>query len=305
MFSCDSEDGVSVASEVLAQRHARRCICCMQDCLRTTPAVLMPFVAKRVFNHEPIEITADWGLNDLRPGWAYSLCNTLECKLCGVIFLDYRFSDAEMSLLYDNYRDEEYNATRIRFEPGYVEPAAHYEGRARYISSIEEILAPYLPERPCVLDWGGGTGSNSPFRFRCEELHIYDISRVNVCDEAKNLSLEECLGRSYDLIACMQVLEHVPHPINLLSQIRSAMRPSTLLYLEVPFERIFRDNKEEKFLGDKKRHWHEHVNFFSPASLEAVAKYCGLEVVLSKTLDVSLGWRESVIQMLVCKRGAN
>jgi hypothetical protein len=269
-----------------------------------TPAVLMPFLAKRIFNHEPVEITAGWGLRDLRLGMAYSLCNTLECEECGVIFLDYRFSDQELASLYKDYRGAEYTALRTSFEPGYNVTASHYQGRASYIDAVENFLSPHLPRRPKVLDWGGDSGINTPFRFRTSSLHVYDISGVDVCSEARKVDFDECLENSYDLIACSQVLEHVSYPVFLLQQIASLLRlrPHTLLYLEVPLEKVFQVECGSNTLGSIKRHWHEHINFFSPSSLMALAKTCGLEIIDNNIMHFSLGWKQdAAIQMLICK----
>lgn len=285
-------------------RHASRCICCLSRRLIPTPAVLMPFLAKRIFNHEPVEITAEWGLRDLRLGMAYSLCNTLECGECGAIFLDYRFSDQELAALYKDYRGPEYTALRSSLEPGYNITASHYQGRASYIDAVEFFLSPHLPSRPKVLDWGGDSGINTPFRFRASSLHVYDISGVDVCSEARKVDYVECLESSYDLIVCSQVLEHVSFPIVLLQQIVSLIRlqPQTLLYLEVPLENVFQVDCGSKTRGSLKRHWHEHINFFSPSSLMALAKICGLEVIDSNIMHFSLGWKqEAAIQMLICK----
>lgn len=282
-------------------RHAQSCICCLSSSLRRTPAVLMPFLAKRVFNHDPVEITADWGLRDLRPGMAYSLCNTLECADCGAIFLDYRFSDKELSRLYKNYRGPEYNIMRTGFEPSYAATASYYQGRAAYLEAVEAVLSPYLPSQPRVLDWGGGSGVNSPFRFLAGPLHVYDISDVDVCAEATRVSHEECLVNAYDLIVCSQVLEHVSYPVHVLQEITRLLRPETLLYLEVPLEEVFSIAGNCINRGSTKRHWHEHINFFSPASLEALAHTCGLHILAYTSMHVSLGWRESAVQMLICK----
>jgi len=263
----------------------------------------MPFLAKRIFNHDPVEITAKWGLRDLRPGMAYSVCNTLECEECGIIFLDYRFSDQELSLLYKDYRGPEYTALRSALEPGYNLTSSHYEGRAAYIDAVEKYLSPHLPSCPKVLDWGGDSGINSPFRFRASSLHIYDISGVNVCKEATQVTYAECLKQSYDLIVCSQVLEHVSFPILLLRKIVEILRlrPHTLFYLEVPLEQIFQEECGSLNRGSLKRHWHEHINFFSPVSLLALAKTCGLEIVDSNIMEISLGWKQATVQMLLCK----
>lgn len=291
----------SAVNEDTKGRHARRCICCGNQNLERSSAVLMPFLAKRVFDHEPVEIAAEWGLRDLRSGMAYSLCSTLECLDCGVIFLDYRFSDTELSRLYKDYRGTEYNALRVRFEPGYAATATTYQGRAAYLDAVESILAPYLPARPAVLDWGGDTGVNTLFRFSASMLHVYDISGVEPCAEATRVSLEVCHATAYDLVTCSQVLEHVSYPIEMLAAIRAVLRPHSLLYLEVPLEDIFRQATSGYARGTQKRHWHEHVNFFSPFSLQAMAHACDLQVVASQTLPISLGWRESEVQMMICK----
>jgi SAM-dependent methyltransferase len=267
-----------------------------------SPAIMMPFVAKRVFDHEPVEITQAWGLRDLQPGMAYTLCNTLECEDCGVLFLDYRFSDHEMSLLYKDYRGDEYNALRARFEPAYNATALHYEGRAAYVEDVERILAPYLPARPRVLDWGGDSGVNSPFRFSAALLHVYDISGVETCAEATPVTPEVCLQQHYDLVNCSQVLEHVPHPANLLRQIADTLRKETILYLEVPLEEIFRSGGNGSPRFAMKRHWHEHINFFSPSSLQSLARTCGLEVIAEHALPVALGWKNAEVQILICKK---
>jgi len=283
------------------ERHARCCICCRGERLLSTPAILMPFLAKRIFNHEPTLITEDWGLRDIPNGTAYSLCNTLECADCGVLFLDYRFSDYELELLYKDYRGEKYNSLRIRFEPSYSVTAMHYTGRAAYLEDVETVLAPYLPERPKVLDWGGGSGVNSPFRFKSKSLHVYDISGVAVVDEGETVSFDALYQNNYDLVACLQVLEHVSYPLNVLKQIALCLGPKSILYLEVPFEELFKRHEQSEFLGQFKRYWHEHVNFFSPASLRAMVASCSLEILDEKILPVSVGFRNSAVQMFVCR----
>ena len=62
----------------------------------------MPFVAERVFNWKQIKIDT-WGLNTIQNGQTYSICNTLLSSKCNFVFLDIRFSDKELSNLYNNY----------------------------------------------------------------------------------------------------------------------------------------------------------------------------------------------------------
>lgn len=272
---------------------ARHCICCDGDRLSRSPAVLMPFVAQRVFGHEPVEITAEWGLRDLRNGMAYTLCNSLQCQECGVLFLDFRFTDEQMAALYHNYRDELYNSQRIRYEPGYASVVGHYAKRADYLAEVEVWLASHLPAAPAVLDWGGDSGINSLFLTKNRLLHIYDISGVDLVPGAQRVVSEKLIQERYDLVVCSEVLEHVSFPQELLRQILPTMGVHTLLYLEVPHEALVRQNPDSLDLAPLKRHWHEHINFYTEISLRRLLERLGLQIVDTLHLPVNLGWTRS------------
>lgn len=255
------------------------CICCGCDTLASSPAVLMPFVANRVFGHTPIEITSNWGMRDLKSGTSYTPCTSLQCQDCGTLFLDYRFNDDQMAALYTGYRDDVYTQQRDGFEPGYAETVAHdYTQRHAYITDVEAWLAHLLPARPAVLDWGGGDGSNTPFLGR-GRIHIHDISGTNVVDGAERILPEQVGEHEYDLVVCSQVLEHVPSPLNLIREIIPALSQQTLLYVEVPHESLMRENPGDLKLATLKRHWHEHVNFFTETGLGRLLERTGLQVV--------------------------
>lgn len=277
------------------------CICCDSRNLARSPAVLMPFVAKRVFGQQPVRITAEWGMRDLLPGMAYTLCNSLQCQECGGLFLDYRFTDEQMSALYLGYRDERYNAEREYFEPGYIQSANCFEERAEYISEVEVWLAPHLPERPAVLDWGGATGINTPFRGRGGLHHVYDISGAELVAEAQRADPDRFGLQQYDLVVCSQVLEHVPVPLELIAQIVPVLARNTLFYLEVPHEALMREHPDSLQLAPLKRHWHEHINFFSEGSLHRLIERVGLEVLDSHILSVELGVRKGAVMGILAR----
>jgi hypothetical protein len=283
-------------------RVAQSCICCASAQLDRSSAVLMPFVASRVFGHEPVRITTEWGLRDLQPGMAYTLCNSLQCQVCGVLFLDYRFTDREMSLLYQGYRDATYTKERDRFEPGYALANQHYQGRADYLRDVEAWLETRVPANPAVLDWGGDSGINTPFLGRSALTHVFDISSVEPVEGAQTVDLASMQTHQYDLVVCSQVLEHVPDPYELLVQLVERLGEQTLLYIEVPREALMREHPGRKDLAGHKRHWHEHINFYTEESLRALVSRAGLHVQECLTLDIDLGWRKSSIFGLTAKR---
>ncbi|MBW8892548.1 MAG: class I SAM-dependent methyltransferase [Burkholderiales bacterium] len=244
---------------------ATQCICCASSTLERQSAVLMPFVALRALGWEPCEITADWGLRDLPLGHAHALCSSLHCPACGSLFLDMRFDSAEMARLYRNYRGADYEAQRERFEPGYIARNRALLAGDAHIPQVESFLRPWLPDHPAVLDWGGDTGLNTPLRHEAGLHHVLDIS-----------------GRP--LVAVAQ-----------------AMDEGTRLYVEVPFERLMQEIEDRTATWQRKRHWHEHINFFSPAGLRSLLQRCGLSIDAEARL--ALDDRGGMAMAMLCRRG--
>lgn len=132
------------------------CICCKSSKFLTVDVVLMPFVAKRIFGYDPIEITKDWGMRDLNCGTSYFPCKSVHCQECGTLFLNYRFDSDQMRRLYVGYRNPTYTAERDFYEPGYAVGAARdFTSRHKYLDCVEKWLSPHLTESPAILDWGG------------------------------------------------------------------------------------------------------------------------------------------------------
>jgi len=284
------------------ERIARHCICCGGKRLLKSPAVLMPFVAKRVFDWEPVEITEDWGMRTLKLGMAYPLCNSLQCIDCRTLFLDIRFNDAEMGRLYSGYRDAAYSAMRDRFEPGYSEVNPIFAQRALYIPMVESFLKPYLPDESLdILDWGGDAGVNTPFRHQAKSVGVYDISGLTMIEGVKAVDPHRTSKQKFDLIVCSNVLEHVPSPGGLISDIVVQMSSETVLYIEVPHESLMFENQNNQDIVQEKKHWHEHINFFSETGLRTLISKSHLEVVAMETVLCDVYGRMGRQFFVVCR----
>ena len=136
------------------ERVSTQCVCCGSEDIKSSPAILMPFVAHRIFDWVPVVIDDTWGLSTIKKGNAYSICKSLYCSNCGFLFLDIRFSDNELSRLYDDYRGVEYNSLRETYEPGYTLRNNSLNAGIGYIKDIETFLAPHLNHPLTILDWG-------------------------------------------------------------------------------------------------------------------------------------------------------
>jgi len=281
---------------------AKRCVCCDGGQLTGRPAILMPFVAHRVFGWEPVRVEADWGMRDIPQGVAQSVCKSLMCDACGLLFLDMRFDDEEMAALYDDYRGPAYSAARERFEPGYTARNALLLDGSDYRATIESLLADAVPARPRVLDWGGDSGVNTPFRGRAAAHDIYDISGRPVVDGARRVDRAAALSQSYDLVVCGNVIEHVSWPRDILRDIAAFMGPRTALYLEVPHEDVVRLIDEPGARLAAKRHWHEHINFFTAEALDAALASAGLVAAARVSHPVVAGGKASHVFSIVARK---
>ena len=259
------------------ERVARSCPCCSSSQILSSPAVLMPFIADRVFGWKPVTIDETWGLRTIPYGHAYTLCSSKFCQICKFLFLDIRFDDKEMHRLYSGYRDENYTQLREYYEPGYRSRNEILNAEISYSDQVEPFIERFLNRCDSILDWGGASGFNTPFKSRAKYHYVYDISGQPVVEGVKALSKEDTLRHSYDLIVCSEVLEHIPFPIEMLKEIKKRMSEDTLLYIEVPFEEIMRADVETALI--KKRHWHEHINFFSLDSLAFLIHSVGMKVL--------------------------
>ena len=283
-----------------SERIASSCVCCGSLSLYKSPAVLMPFISHRVFSWQPVAIDESWGLRTIRSGNAYSICNSLRCGECGLLFLDIRFSENELGNLYSDYRGEAYTRLREHYEPGYSARNDLLRQGIQYVPEIEQFLTPLVPHAPRILDWGGDTGVNTPFKRCASTLDIYDISRPAVIPEARLIDKTQLMDVDYDLIVCSNVLEHVPYPKTLLSDIVAIMTDTTVLYLEIPYEDLLVASCGNLTPESLKRHWHEHVNFFTESAVRALVQSSGLVIVAFRVLEVPIYGKPSFMFQVAC-----
>lgn len=226
---------------------ATSCICCGSKNLTHWLAELMPFIAHRTQLDENVM--------------------TVECRDCGAMFVDARFSADEMAAIYTDYRGEDYIREREYFEPGYRERQAGFTGLP-YIGKVEDFLRPYLGTNKRILDWGGNDGVNTPFKN--SPADVYDPSGATV----KHGQAVDKPSGFYDLIVFANVIEHVPYPAKALKDIRRHMTDGCLLYIEVSLDD-----------ATNKKRWHEHINVFTEKALAKLCERCGLIVMETKQLE--------------------
>ena len=276
------------------------CIICDNEILLKRPAILMPFLADRVFGWKPVVINDEMGLKSIAHGNAYTVVNSCYCDNCLFLYLDMRFDDEENKILYSNYREKEYNQLRIKYEPNYqlMDDYLVNTYSIKNRTNTEVYLSEFIDIPDYILDWGGGDGRNTPFHgVNNKIVDIYEISNLQKQDFL-NLKFINEINRAYKLITCLHIFEHLSYPLQMLKTISTYLSENGFIYIEVPFEKIMRTCEEPI---NHKNHWHEHVNFFSFGSLEAMLIRSNFEIIDLRSEDLSDNFRDFHIIRLLAK----
>lgn len=267
------------------------CIICGASIAKAKRGMAAPFLARRIWNRNAFPV------------------RLAKCRKCGFVFFAPRLDLEEEKRLYAGYRKTEYQQIRQSLEPWYTVKFNHdLSGPAAWQlrkRCLEKALRDHLPPDRrvigSVLDFGGDRGDLIAALIPNAKNYVYDISGVEPLPGIELLkSLDQCKQYHFDLILTSNVLEHVGFPRELMHQMAEIASPGTLVFNEVPYESATGVQTMAKRLAQAvilglmlpQVAWsllrprglnlmHEHVNFFSPQSLESLMQATGWEVLAS------------------------
>ena len=237
----------------------KRCPCCHSPDIVKRPAKLARFVAWRSTGTDPMEDTEN---------------RTMTCNKCTFTASDLRLTEQEEANLYRGYREDGYNTMRIECEPNYQERADSFDQEA-YIEvrkkGINALIKRNLDPRSIytVLDYGGDTGIHIPAEFVRANKYVYDISGVTTVSGILTFDPTANID-PIDFLMCCQVLEHKSNVDELIEELKIYADTNTWIYIEVP---NYQNPPPINIV------FHEHINFFSRRSLEALLNRHGIQVV--------------------------
>jgi SAM-dependent methyltransferase len=151
-----------------------------------------------------------------------------------------------------------------------------YRGRRRIIRAELDRLP--LPPNPRVLDAGCGSGRT------LQELVEYGrVSGIELSEEAAELARGRALGEvevgrleelpwadeTFDLITCLDVIEHVPDDVVALAELRRVVAPGGWLLVTVPAYQALWSQHDEA---------NHHYRRYSRAALRGAAVSAGWEL---------------------------
>lgn len=158
----------------------------------------------------------------------------LQCMGCGLGRLDPLPSPTELA---EFYPADYYGSPGAKFEP-------FTEAVVRFVGTVHvQCLSRTLPPNARILDVGCGRGVLlSALADRGHEVHGMDVSATAVAgaDPRARIKVAGCLTEcdypddAFDQVILWHVLEHLPNPREVLTEIRRILKPGGQLIVAVP-----------------------------------------------------------------------
>jgi len=147
--------------------------------------------------------------------------------------------------------------------------------------------------------------------LRVAELHLHE-SKLDVRYEKS--AVEDCAG-TFDVVTCMELLEHVPDPASMVAACARLARPGGHVFFSTinrnPKSYLFAVVGAEYVLGLLPKGTHDYQRFVKPSELAGWCRASGLatEELIGMTYNpltrrYRLGRDCDVNYLLCCKRGA-
>lgn len=248
------------------------CRACNSNNIVGNEMSISPFVADRMFDGK-------------------NFSKVYECLDCNLLWLNVEPTDKQLSKYYDDYWGQTYIAHRESYEPGLRERHSHLLKPRGLSKLVEDLVLEYLNPKN-ILDIGGGTGIETAFRLQ-KPIDIFEVAEMPVSDGCVRV---DKISKKYDLVILSHVLEHVPSPQSLLSFAISACSDNSLVYIEIPDEaNNYGSPPRLNNVLEKRKYWHEHLQFYDDRSINALIESCGGQIVKIKHIDWAGG---SIIQVL-------
>jgi SAM-dependent methyltransferase len=225
------------------------------------------------------------GCQSLSPtqAWSYKGTPIYACADC-----DLQFVDPMQGAPLEYYRSH-YDAVVASAEAGLTHPGFRF-----IIEKIRDVTRRYLsPDQRHVIDIGCGPGyvlaQIAPGGYECFGID-FNPDVVRVANEhfkikAKVARVEDLLAveARYDLALLIHVLEHVEDPAGLLKNIYQLLKPSGVLFIDLPNRNRFalrRSIKNGDYPeGDYPPH---HITYWSIMALTHVLSAAGYSVIQCK-----------------------
>ena len=237
------------------------------------------------------------GSEDSRPRFEKNSIKYVDCLRCRTFYVNPRPTPDVLEWFYRGSPNYAY-WNKVIFPAS--EGARHQKIFVPRVDNLLELCRKYSVGMDALLEVGAGFGT---FCAEVKSRHVF--ARVVAVEPTPDLAqtcrirglevLEKPVEQlqldhstSFDVVASFEVIEHLFAPKEFVGHAARLLKPGGLLILTCPNGEGF----DVETLGTASNTVdHEHLNYFSPASLAGLLESCGLEVLESFTpgqLDAEL-----------------
>lgn len=212
--------------------------------------------------------------------------NFFDCKQCSLRFVSPRFLATD---IYDNdyFQGASHGFGFTNYEDDKIASQGYLKKYLKWIKSFTS------PSSNKLLDVGAANGYFVELANK-DGFNACGIEISNSAVEwAKKLNRPVSQGtletmkddNCYDVITALDVLEHVPEPLNFLKIAHSKVARDGIILINVPYVGSF-------FSRISRKNWHaylppEHWMYFNKKSLKSMLRMAGFEVVTSRVISKS------------------
>jgi len=174
------------------------------------------------------------------------------CPSCELIFLDKKFhvSCGDEKKQYDHHNNSLEN-----------------EGYVKMFDDFLDFTLEHLHVKS-ALDFGSGPTPVLVELLKRRDLHVEHFDKFY---QPKKIYK----NKKYDLITSTEVFEHLDNPKEVLNLLSNHLNPNGVISLMT----LFHTNKQDDFLKWWYRRDPTHITFFTPKTIEIMAKECNLKVL--------------------------
>jgi len=200
----------------------------------------------------------------------------MKCLTCNTITES--FEDTELAKHYHHcltcqliFLDKKYFVTNQNEKKQYDHHNNSLEDIG-YVNMFENFLDFFWEDikkdTTTALDFGSGPEPVLAELIKRRDLHVEHYDKFYQTDKIYE-------NKKFDLITSTEVFEHLENPKSILKLFAKHLNDNGTIALMT----LFHTNKREDFLKWWYRRDPTHITFFTPTSIEVLAKECGLKVV--------------------------